>query len=293
MGRSIARRSGKVMGDQAALDALNQTSSAVRRRRDELLRAATEGGDLLSSTTSPPLEALDPAQFDVVVLVDASTPAAHPAAHHARLSNDEATHDRGADARRAQARRALRDRERSSLKQLERKAAPRSTTAPRARWRGGWDRRVLLLAAADAPRAPTLNPIAARYADAGSPSAGGRDEAAIAKRGPIRAPTPSSRLAGRRTRSTHGGAAVPACSRPSPMTPIRSPCASTCALGRRRILLSSPARGTTATPRPVPSANPLADKGSAPITFARPSARGAHPHGEYPGRSALTKDTST
>src|SRR2546427_3830585 len=35
---------GKVMGDQAALDALNQiVHPAVRRRRDELLRAATEG----------------------------------------------------------------------------------------------------------------------------------------------------------------------------------------------------------------------------------------------------------
>src|SRR5213592_3968427 len=39
---------GKVMGDQAALDALNQiVHPAVRRRREELLRAAREGGDLL------------------------------------------------------------------------------------------------------------------------------------------------------------------------------------------------------------------------------------------------------
>src|SRR5258708_26130009 len=86
---------GKVMGDQAALDALNQiVHPAVRRRRDELLRAATEGGDLLVVNDIPLLfEALDPAQFDVVVLVDASTPL-----HRTRLrpipalSNDQAPH---------------------------------------------------------------------------------------------------------------------------------------------------------------------------------------------------------
>src|SRR5438309_891077 len=64
---------GKVMGDQAALDALNQiVHPAVRRRREELLRAAREGGDLLVVNDIPLLfEALDPAQFDAVVLVDA------------------------------------------------------------------------------------------------------------------------------------------------------------------------------------------------------------------------------
>src|SRR6266702_5898480 len=39
---------GRVIGDQAALDALNQiVHPAVRRRREELLREAREGGDLL------------------------------------------------------------------------------------------------------------------------------------------------------------------------------------------------------------------------------------------------------
>src|SRR2546428_473174 len=54
---------GKVMGDQAALDALNQiVHPAVRRRRDELLREAQEGGDLLVVNDIPLLfEALDPA----------------------------------------------------------------------------------------------------------------------------------------------------------------------------------------------------------------------------------------
>src|SRR3989442_1415466 len=65
---------GKVMGDQAALDALNQiVHPAVRRRREELLREAREGGDLLVVNDIPLLfEALDPAQFDAVVLVDAA-----------------------------------------------------------------------------------------------------------------------------------------------------------------------------------------------------------------------------
>src|SRR6266550_2210311 len=109
---------GKVMGDQAALDALNQiVHPAVRRRREELLRAAREGGDLLVVNDIPLLfEALDPAQFDAVVLVDAGVALRHRAAVAAL---------------------------------------------------GGRPARVLLLAAAGAREQPTLNPIAARYADAG------------------------------------------------------------------------------------------------------------------------------
>src|SRR5438128_12257844 len=63
----------KVMGDQAALDALNQiVHPAVRRRRDELLREARARGDVLVVNDIPLLfEVLDPAQFDAVVLVDA------------------------------------------------------------------------------------------------------------------------------------------------------------------------------------------------------------------------------
>src|SRR5436309_14154440 len=65
---------GKVMGDQAALDALNSiVHPAVRHRRDELVREAAERGDVLVVTDIPLLfEVLDPAQFDEVVLVDAS-----------------------------------------------------------------------------------------------------------------------------------------------------------------------------------------------------------------------------
>src|SRR5207248_6017489 len=84
---------GKVMGDQAALDALNQiVHPAVRRRREELLRAAREGGDLLVVNDIPLLfEVLDPAQFDAVVLVDAPVALRRTRLRALRgLSNEEA-----------------------------------------------------------------------------------------------------------------------------------------------------------------------------------------------------------
>ena len=63
----------KVMGDDAALSALNAiVHPAVKRRRDELHRAARERGDVILVNDIPLLfEALDPAQFDRVILVDA------------------------------------------------------------------------------------------------------------------------------------------------------------------------------------------------------------------------------
>jgi len=63
----------KVMGDDEALAALNGiVHPVVRRRRDELQREAQARGDLLVVNDIPLLfEALDPAQFDTVVLVDA------------------------------------------------------------------------------------------------------------------------------------------------------------------------------------------------------------------------------
>lgn len=84
---------GKVMGDDAALAALNAiVHPAVQRRRAELLAAARERGDEVVINDIPLLfEALDPAQFDTIVLVDAS-----PALRRTRLramrglSNDEA-----------------------------------------------------------------------------------------------------------------------------------------------------------------------------------------------------------
>src|SRR6059036_1120347 len=55
----------KVMGDDAALAALNAiVHPAVRRRRDELHRAALERGDLILVNDIPLLfEVLDPTQF--------------------------------------------------------------------------------------------------------------------------------------------------------------------------------------------------------------------------------------
>jgi dephospho-CoA kinase len=63
----------KVMGDDAALAGLNAiVHPAVRRRREELIRAARSRGDRLVVNDIPLLfEALDPTEFDVVVLVDA------------------------------------------------------------------------------------------------------------------------------------------------------------------------------------------------------------------------------
>ncbi len=188
---------GKVMGDQAALDALNQiVHPAVRRRRDELLREAGEAGDLLVVNDIPLLfEALDPTQFDAVVLVDASAALRRTRLRTMRgLSNDEA--DRMIAAQMpAERKRAKSDfviENERSLKQLERRARAafdelRHRAAVEAL--GGRPARVLLLAAAEAREQPTLNPIAARYAEAGlAVRRVSGDEAAIAKALGRRAP---------------------------------------------------------------------------------------------------------
>jgi dephospho-CoA kinase len=66
---------GKVLGDDAALAALNAiVHPAVRRRRAELAREATDRGERVLITDIPLLfEVLDPDEFDLVVLVDAPT----------------------------------------------------------------------------------------------------------------------------------------------------------------------------------------------------------------------------
>src|SRR5437899_6279065 len=63
----------KLMADDAAPAALNAiVHPAVRQRRAQLIRAARSRGDLLVVNDIPLLfEVLDPAQFDVVVLIDA------------------------------------------------------------------------------------------------------------------------------------------------------------------------------------------------------------------------------
>lgn len=64
---------GKVMGDDAALSALNAiVHPAVQRRRAQLLEDAKSKGVRIVINDIPLLfEALDPASFDAVVLVDA------------------------------------------------------------------------------------------------------------------------------------------------------------------------------------------------------------------------------
>ena len=220
---------GKVMGDQAALDALNQiVHPAVRRRRDELLREAREAGDLLVVNDIPLLfEALDPTQFDAVVLVDAGAALRRTRLRTLRgLSNDEA--DRMIAAQMpAERKRAKSDfviENEGSLKRLERQARAafdelRHRAAVGAL--GGRPARVLLLAAAESREQPTLNPIAARYAEAGL--AVRRVSGPRSRRRWVspRCPTRSSRPPRpRRPRNRPGGArAVRACSPPSPTTP--------------------------------------------------------------------------
>jgi dephospho-CoA kinase len=83
----------KVMGDDAALAALNAiVHPAVRRRREELIRAARSRGDWLVVNDIPLLfEVLDPTEFDVVVLVDAPVAVRRTRLQAMRgLSNQEA-----------------------------------------------------------------------------------------------------------------------------------------------------------------------------------------------------------
>ena len=117
----------KVMGDDAALADLNAiVHPAVRRRRDELLATAKARGDLLVVNDIPLLfEALDPAQFDAVVLVDAPQPVRRARLRALRgLSNEEADRMIAAqmDAERKRARSQYVIDNDGSLKELEAKA---------------------------------------------------------------------------------------------------------------------------------------------------------------------------
>jgi dephospho-CoA kinase len=165
---------GKVMGDQAALDALNSiVHPAVRHRREELSRAAWERGDILVVHDIPLLfEVLDPTQFDVVVLVDASA-----ALRRTRLRGMRGLSIGDADRMIAAQMPAERKRPRShftidndgSLEALERQARAvfeelRRRAAVAALGRPAHS---LLLVGRDASADPALDAIGARYADAG------------------------------------------------------------------------------------------------------------------------------
>ncbi len=117
----------KVMGDDAALAALNAiVHPAVRRRRDELLAAARARNDVLVVNDIPLLfEALDPSQFDAVVLVDAPVPVRRARLRALRgLSNEEADRMIAAqmDAERKRARSHYVIDNEGSLKELETEA---------------------------------------------------------------------------------------------------------------------------------------------------------------------------
>jgi len=167
----------KVMGDQAALDALNAiVHPAVQRRREQLLREAGERGDVLVVNDIPLLfEVLDPASFDAVVLVTAS-----PVTRRARLratrglSSEEADRmiaaQMPAERKRSRSHHvienegtlaALEARARAVFEQLRRSAAAAALGRPA---------RSLLLVETGGTRASeraALDAITARYQDAG------------------------------------------------------------------------------------------------------------------------------
>ncbi len=165
---------GKVMGDDAALAGLNAiVHPAVRARRDDLQEDARRRGDLMVVNDIPLLfEALDPAQFDVIVLVDAPLAVRRTRLRALRgLGNDDANRMLAAQMP------AERKRERShhviendgDLARLEARArdvfaALRCRAAAQAAGRPG---RVLVLAGMDAKdESADLDAIAARYHDA-------------------------------------------------------------------------------------------------------------------------------
>jgi dephospho-CoA kinase len=170
----VALRS-KVMGDDAALAALNAiVHPAVQRRRDELQQAALRRGDLLVVNDIPLLfEVLDPAQFDVVILVDAPEALRRTRLRAMRgLSGPDADRmiaaQMPANRKRPRSQFVIEDagtlpeleaQARTVLRELRRRAATKALGRPA---------RSLLLATADTKDAPpALADIGARYAEAG------------------------------------------------------------------------------------------------------------------------------
>ena len=189
---------GKVMGDDAALSALNAiVHPAVQSQRDQLLHDAEQRGDALVVNDIPLLfEVLDPKQFDAIVVVDAPVALRRTRLRTKRgLSNEEADRmiaaQMDAERKRAQAHYviendgsldALEAHAHDVFMQLRRRAAGKATGT-------------LLLCAADAKDdAKTLGAIASRYTDAGArvERAGGKT-AALAKA--IRAAPPAVTIA--------------------------------------------------------------------------------------------------
>lgn len=163
---------GKVMGDDAALSALNAiVHPAVQSQRDQLLAAAQQRGDALVVNDIPLLfEVLDPKQFDTIVVVDAPVALRRTRLRTKRgLSNEEADRmiaaQMDAERKRAQAHYVVEND--GSLDALE--AHAHDVFVDLRRRAAGKVSGTLLLCAADAKDdVKTLGAIAARYTDAGA-----------------------------------------------------------------------------------------------------------------------------
>jgi len=168
----------KVMGDDTALAALNAiVHPAVQQRRLELQRAAAERGDAIVINDIPLLfEVLDPAQFDVVVLIDAPV-----ALRRTRLRALRGLSNQDADRMIAAQMPAERKRPKSQhvidntgtvaelAEQAQKVFADLRKRAARAGVRNEAPGQTLLLCALDAKDAlaPVLRAIERRYIDAG------------------------------------------------------------------------------------------------------------------------------
>jgi dephospho-CoA kinase len=169
----------KVMGDDAALSALNAiVHPAVQQRRLELQRAAAQRGDAIVVNDIPLLfEVLDPAQFDVVVLVDAPVAVRRTRLRALRgLSNQDADRmiaaQMSAERKRAQSHHVI-DND-GTIKALEKSARTVFDALRKEAARGSLQESVagrppsLLLCAADAKDSmAVLQAIERRYFDAG------------------------------------------------------------------------------------------------------------------------------
>ena len=196
----------KVIGDEAALADLNAiVHPAVQRRRADLQRDAEQRGDVLVVNDIPLLfEVLDPAQFDVVVLVDAPPPLRRTRLRAMRgLSNEDADRMIAAQmpADRKRGRSQLVIENAGTLPELEAQTRTvfrelRKRAAAHAR---GTPAELLVLAAAD-PKddPPALAAVAARYAEAGVRVERASGSAGLAKAASLR---PNATLATARAAS--------------------------------------------------------------------------------------------
>jgi dephospho-CoA kinase len=166
---------GKVMGDNEALTALNAiVHPAVQRRRAELQRAARERGDALLVNDIPLLfEVLDPAQFDVIVLVDAPVAVRRTRLRALRgLSSQDSDRmiaaQMSSERKRAQSHHVLENA--GTLAELETQARALFLVLRRQAAGGGSKSgQLLLCAVGPQDEAPVLAAITARYEDAGAP----------------------------------------------------------------------------------------------------------------------------